>query len=149
LVKLGSVDGVTTTPLKIIELPNGNVLQSIKKDDIGFCGFGECYFSYVNYDAIKAWKRHKKMTLNLTVPIGKIKFVIYDDRKESFTNGLYQEIILTLSNYHRLTIPPKCWFGFQGLDKKENLLLNVANIVHDPEEVDRKMINEFDFDWSK
>jgi len=137
------------TPLKIINMPDGNILHSIKKDDHGFLGFGECYFSYVNYEAIKGWKRHKKMTLNLTVPFGEIKFVIYDDRKESISNGLFQEVILSPSNYHRLTIPPQCWFGFQGLNKNGNLLLNVADIVHDPKEVDRKTINEFDFDWSK
>jgi len=29
-----------------------------------------------------------------------------------------------------------------------NMLLNIASIPHEPEETDRKMINEIDFDWS-
>jgi dTDP-4-dehydrorhamnose 3,5-epimerase len=40
------------------------------------------------------------------------------------------------------------WMGFQGLSSNGSMLLNIANIVHDPEEVDRKDINEIEFDWS-
>ena len=40
------------------------------------------------------------------------------------------------------------WVGFQGLSDTNSLLLNIANFVHDPEEVDRKNINEIEFDWS-
>ena len=81
------------------------------------------------------------------MPIGEIKFVIYDDRPASTTNGLFQELTLSPSNYCRLTIPPMLWMGFKGLADKTSLLLNVASIEHQPEEVDRVNIDKFNFHW--
>ena len=34
------------------------------------------------------------------------------------------------------------------LSRKNSMLLNIANLMHDPKEVDRKNINEIEFDWS-
>ena len=47
-----------------------------------------------------------------------------------------------------LTVPPLVWIGFQGLEQGMNLLLNIASIPHDPNEVDRKLFNAIDYDWS-
>ena len=90
------------TDLKIIDTPGGNVMHAIKKSSSGFMGFGEAYFSWINKGVIKAWKRHKIMTLNLVVPVGKIKFVLYDDRDSSDIK--FQEFILSTENYFRLTV---------------------------------------------
>jgi len=94
---------------------------------------------------IKAWKRHKQMTLNLVVPIGKVRFILFDDRNHK---SEFQEVVLSNNSYNRLTVPPLIWFGFQGLSKSTSLILNIADIVHDPDEIDRKALNEIDFDWS-
>ena len=123
--------GVIITPLEIIHTPGGNVMHAMKNSSLGFSGFGEAYFSKIDGGAIKGWKRHKEMTLNLVVPIGEIKFVLFDDR-----NGLkqFQEIVISKSNYCRLTIPPMIWVGFQGLYDDASTILNIANIEHNPEE---------------
>jgi len=141
------IDGVILTPLKTIKHPSGNVYHGMKKSDAGFSGFGEAYFSTVTSGAVKAWKKHLKMTLNLVVPVGGVKFVIYDDRDDSTTYGMFQEIILSRENYQRLTIPPGVWAGFQGVGPDINLLLNVANIEHDPAETERVDEDAFSYDW--
>ena len=140
------INDVLITPLNIIDTTGGNVMHAMKEIDVGFSGFGEAYFSEVELKSIKAWKRHRDMTLNLIVPVGKIRFVLFDDRKES--DNQFQEIVISRNNYCRLTVPPMIWMGFQGLSSNGSMLLNIANIVHDPEEVDRKDINEIEFDWS-
>jgi dTDP-4-dehydrorhamnose 3,5-epimerase len=139
------INDVLLTPLDIIETPGGNVMHAMKEIDAGFYGFGEAYFSEVNFNSIKAWKRHKEMTLNLVVPIGKIKFVLFDNREES--NNKFQEFTLSRDNYCRLTVPPMVWVGFKGLSEAGSMLLNIANIEHNPLEVDRKNINEIVFNW--
>ena len=145
---ISSIDGVILTPLKVINVPGGDVLHGMKSIDPGYVGFGEAYFSTVDLGVVKAWKRHQKMTLNLIVPVGKIRIVIYDERQCSESYKQYQVIILSKdSNYCRLTIPPMVWMGFQGMDKNTNILLNIADIEHSPEEADRKDINEINFDW--
>jgi len=141
------IDGVVVTPLKIINVLGGDVLHAMKAGDAGFSGFGEAYFSTIETGAIKAWKRHREMTLNLIVPVGKIKFVLFDDR--SFGKEQYQEIVLSKSHYCRLTIPPMIWMGFQGLDSETSMLLNIASIAHVPDESNRKEMGEIKFDWSK
>lgn len=129
------ISGVFVTPLKIVELEAGNVLHALKVSESNFCGFGEAYFSTVNKGSVKGWKCHTQMTLNLVVPIGTIRFVLYDDRDGSPTRGMFNEIILGRSaTYGRLTVEPGIWVAFQGKDSGINLLLNVANIEHDPEE---------------
>ena len=141
------IEDVILTPLKIIDVPGGGVMHAMKKDDLGYSNFGEAYFSEIESNNIKAWKRHRKMTLNLIVPNGEIKFVLFDDRKEN--HGKFQEVILSKKNYQRLTIPPMIWVGFQGVSKSVSMLLNIANLVHDSTEIDRKDINDIQFDWSK
>ena len=90
------------------------------------------------------------MVLNLVVPVGEVRFVLYDDRQASKSYGSIQEITLSKNNnYARLTVPPMIWMGFQGMDLGVSMLLNIANIEHSPSEVDRKELSEIDFNWSK
>jgi len=129
------IEGVSINPLKIIPVEHGDVLHALKATDSSFVGFGEAYFSTIEHGSIKGWKYHSKMTLNIVVPVGIIRFVIFDDRPESETRNTFNEIVLgPSSNYVRLTVKPKLWFAFQGLDKGLNLLLNLASIAHDPTE---------------
>jgi len=140
------IEDVIVTRLEIVDTQGGNVMHGMKETSAGFAGFGEAYFSQIDNNAIKAWKRHKKMTLNLMVPVGEIKFVLFDDRDES--NVRFQEVIISKNNYCRLTVPPMVWMGFQGLAKEGSMLLNIADIEHDPDEVDRLKIDNLNYDWS-
>jgi len=139
------IKDVLITKLEVIDTPGGNVMHAIKESSNGYSGFGEAYFSQIDKGAIKAWKRHKEMTLNLIVPVGEIRFVLFDDREVS--NTRFQEIMISKSNYCRLTVPPMVWMGFQGLSDEGAMLLNIANIEHNPNEVNKKNIEEIKFNW--
>ena len=142
------IDGVIFTPLAIIDTEGGRVLHAMKASDVGFSGFGESYFSTVEPEAIKGWKLHREMVLNLVVPVGRVRIVIFDDRADSETEGKLSEILLSRNNYGRLTVPAKLWVGFQGLDENDSLLLNIASIPHDPDEVEHRALDEIDYDWN-
>ena len=144
-----NINGIKLTPLKKIYQSEGNIFHCMKKSDLGFKSFGEAYFSTVEYNAVKAWKKHTKMTLNLIVPIGEIQFVIYDDRENSESKGSFFETKLSINNYMRLTISPNLWFGFKGLGKDLNLLLNLADIEHDPKEIIRLELDKINYNWDK
>ena len=143
------IKNVILTPLKIITGELGDVLHAIKQDETSFCGFGEAYFSTVKKNTVKAWKCHQRMTLNLIVPCGEIKFVLYDDRISSPTFGEIYEVILSRQNYQRLTIPHMVCFGFKGLGDGLNMLLNIANIPHDPNESEKMNIDHIKYNWSQ
>lgn len=133
-----NVEGVLLTPLKKIHHPKGDVFHGMKKSDAGFSGFGEAYFSTINFEDTKPWKKHLAMTLNFVVPMGEIRFVIYDDRGNSATKNCFFDVTLGENNYQRITIPPDVWVAFNGVGSSYNLLLNLANMEHDPNEIERK-----------
>lgn len=136
-----SVKQIIVTPLKRVPVVGGDVLHAMKRGDPGFVDFGEAYFSQIEHGTVKAWKRHMRMTLNLVVPVGEVQFVFVDDE------GATREEVVGLDRYVRLTVPPGIWFGFKGLFAPYSLLLNVADIPHDPAEIERKDMEVFMFDW--
>ena len=89
------IEGVLLTPLKKIPHPKGDIFHAMKKSDPGYVGFGEIYFSTIKSDKIKGWNRHKRMTMNLVVPVGKVAFIIYDDRQKSSSKGNFIKIELS------------------------------------------------------
>jgi dTDP-4-dehydrorhamnose 3,5-epimerase len=138
-----TISHIITTPLKRVNMEEGDVLHGIKNTDKGFLAFGEAYFSSINYGAIKGWKRHLNMTLNLVVPVGKIQFVFLDEQ------GNFLEEKIGSENYIRITIPPGIWFAFKGLENPSSLLLNIADIPHDPNEIERKDLSQINYKWEK
>ena len=136
------------TDLNIIEAKSGSVLHALKKNDPGFNEFGEVYFSTVVKDAIKAWKLHQHMTLNLVVPVGSVLFCFLDIREKSSTCNETCKIILSQKPYFRLMVPPGIWFSFKGVSSGLNLICNIADMPHEPNEIMRKEIDEIEMDWS-
>ncbi|MDB5293854.1 MAG: dTDP-4-dehydrorhamnose 3,5-epimerase-like enzyme [Phycisphaerales bacterium] len=132
------IDGVRITPLRQIPDERGKIMQMLRSDAPHFLQFGEIYFSCVYPGAIKAWHIHKKMTLNYAVPVGNIKFVLYDERESSPTRGQVQEIYLGPESYNLVTVPPMVWNGFKGIGTQMALVANCASIPHDAEEIMRR-----------
>lgn len=131
------IDGVIVQELKQITDERGKVMHMLRSDSPQFTRFGEIYFSTVNHGIVKAWKRHIKMTQNLAVPVGRIRLVIYDDRKGSGTNGKLMDIVTGEGNYCLITIPPFLWYGFQGIAPMASLIANCTDMPYDHTEVDR------------
>jgi len=135
------MDGVKLSPLAKIYHPKGQIYHAMKKSDAGFSGFGETYFTFINCNETKGWKKHSKMVSNLIVPIGKVKVVVYDQRVSDFFS-----VVLSPSNYQRLTVEPNLWVAFKGIEK-ENLMLNVASLEHDPDEAHNIELKDIDYEW--
>jgi len=135
------VSEIIVTKLQNIDVSGGNVFHGMKSSDKGYIDFGEAYFSFIEVGYIKAWKKHVKMTLNLIVPIGKVKFVFID----SFGDSRCE--IIGADCYSRLTVPPGIWFGFEGIFSPKSLILNIADIQHDPNEIKRMNIDEISYKW--
>ena len=140
-----SLNEIRVTPLKRISAPGGDVMHGIKHTDPGYLGFGEVYFSWAEAGVVKAWKCHRRMSLNLVAPVGCIRFVFY---QEGSVPEFRVEVIGE-SRYARLTVPPGIWFGFQGLAEPHSLLMNMADLPHDPVEVQLRSVEEIHYNWSE
>ena len=135
--ELVEIEGVIVQQLKQIDDKRGSVLHMIKNDSSLFKQFGEVYFSEVHSGLVKAWKRHKKQSQNLAIPLGKILLVVYDDRPNSNTHGEITEYRLGRpDNYKLIHIPPMLWYGFQGIGDQTSMIANYTDLPHDPEEME-------------
>lgn len=133
--QISEIEGVLASPLRVIQGDKGSIRHILRRDMPGFSGFGEAYFSTVHEGETKGWKCHREMVLNLAVPIGSIRFFLFDERDPQL-NPKWSLIDLGSDNYLRLTVPPGVWMAFRGIGSKENWLINLASIPHDPDEAD-------------
>ena len=133
---------IKVTPLKIKKISSGDVMRVLQKKELKKWSFGEAYFSKIKFKKIKAWKYHLKMTLNLAVPSGRVKFVFYSQKENRF-----RVIEIGERKYLRITVPPKVWFGFKGMAKNESIILNIANAEYNSKEILRLKKNKIKFNW--
>jgi dTDP-4-dehydrorhamnose 3,5-epimerase len=140
---LGQLKDIVVTPLEIIPTPGGSVLHVLKSTDHQFTNFGEAYFSKIDHGAIKGWKKHLLMTMNIVVPHGLVKFVFTEDLIN------FKEIVIGDLNYKRVTVPPNIWFCFKGLYDPYSLVLNVADICHHPNEIEVAKLLDIKFNWDE
>ena len=129
--------GVYTTTLSQIHTDNGAVYHGIKRSDSTYSGFGEAYFSFVDFGKFKGWKKHSRMTLNLIVPVGCVGVYIHSE-----TLAITKYVEIGPTNYKRITVAPGYWVCFTGKNKGQNVVLNFANIAHDPNESVNKALDE-------
>jgi len=143
------IGGVRVIPLKQIPDERGKVMHMLRSDDPHFEGFGEIYFSTVYRGAIKGWHLHERMTINYAVPVGSVKFVLFDDRDGSPTRGELQELFIGEGNYALVTVPPFVWNGFKGIRSPYSVVANCATIPHDPTEIARldPFSPKIPYDW--
>ena len=148
-ISLNNIEGVYFSKLKQIPDERGCVFHMLRNDDVVFRSFGEIYFSEVVPGAVKAWKYHYKQTQNIAVPIGRIRMVIYDDRKTSSTEGNIQILELGRPDlYFRLTIPSRLWYGFACISDTPALLANCSDLPHDPSESEHKAKDDASIPYS-
>ncbi len=137
------IQGLLITELRQISDDRGSILHVLRADESKFIGFGECYLSEVLTGQVKAWKRHGLQTQELAVPVGRIQMVVFDDREGCETRGQVQVLEMGRPDaYYRLRIPPDLWYGFQCISDEPALLVNCADIPHDPAEAEQRPMND-------
>ena len=148
--KNNAIYGVNLIPLNQIPDEKGKVMHMLRNCPQYLSSIREVYFSLTYPKKVKAWKQHKKMTQRLTVPVGQMKIVLYDDRKDSPTYQFLSEIILGEDNYQLLILPPLIWYGFECISEQSGLIVNCSDLEHDPDEVNRLPIeqNLIPYQWT-
>ena len=76
--------------------------------------------------------------MNLFVPFGEVKLVCYYENN-------FCEVIISEKNNKRVTVKPKVYYGFKGIDKK-NLIINLIDNLHDNSSLN-KPLSYFDYRW--
>lgn len=144
------LDNVVIINLKKIPDERGCISHLWKETDLNH-KIKETYCSMIYPGIIKAWHLHKEMTLFYTCPIGNIKLVLYDERKDSSTYKKTQEIYLGENNHIGVLIPPYIWNGFEGLGNQSAYVINCASHIHTQDEIKRLPYNssKIPYNWNK
>ena len=82
------------------------------------------------------------MVMNLIVPYGEVKFVFFDESEKKYTQKTIGK-----GNYKRLTVLPGVWYGFKGVSSPRSLVVNIANIPHDDNEMERTKKENIKYNW--
>ena len=145
------IDGASFVPLRRIPDERGTIMHMLRRDDPHFVEFGEIYFTTVYQGAVKAWHRHRELTLNYACPFGRVKLVLYDDREGSATRGTLVEAFLGPDSHLLAVIPPEVWSGLKGLSAPFALVANCATLPHDPSRTERLDPDgdSIPYDWSR
>ena len=137
-----NLDKIRIKKYNIVKNKNGIILKILNNKQSNLKFYKDAYFSFVKYNKIKGWKKHKRMTMTLVVPVGKVKFVFYDDDK-------FKSIIIGDNRFYKIIVPPNIWFAFKGISKDKNVVFNLANVKNNDKEVVRKRNNEIKYNWKK
>ena len=105
------IEGLILSKLATFSSKEGAVYHCLRSSDTGYIGFGESYFSFIEYNAVKAWKLHQKMTLNLVVPVGMVRFNFIDLREQSDTYKLRLRSPYLLKIIKELLFHPRYYLG--------------------------------------
>ena len=69
--------------LKKFNNPKGNVLMCYKEKILDQkIKIKEIYFTEIKYNKVKGWIKHNKISCNLIVPIGKVKFLFLSKKNK-------------------------------------------------------------------
>jgi len=144
-IKYKNINGVLRSKRLRISNPKGDVTRILRSNEDMFDSFGEVYMSSIKSDEVKGWKKHRCMACNLFVAKGSVEFNLYDERKNSPTNGVYESIKIDDFNPILLTIPRDIWFAFKCTSKETALIINVTNDYAENDITDNVPIDTFNF----
>jgi dTDP-4-dehydrorhamnose 3,5-epimerase len=136
------IKGVKIIKKKQIFDERGKIMHMLSIKDKEFKKFGEIYFSCTYPRTVKAWHLHKKMTVNYSIILGKIKLVLFDDRVNSPTKGKIQEIFMSNESHSLVCVPPLIWNGFKSMENKTSIVANCSDIPHNEKEIVRRKYDD-------
>lgn len=100
-------------------------------------GFGQLNLAIMNPGTAKAWHIHQRQVDWWYVPVGVVKLVMHDLRRDSPTYGETQEVILGPDYGHKVVkVPPGVAHGSKVLGGI-SYLLYVTSTVYTPEDEGR------------
>lgn len=87
----------------------------------------QVFASTIQPGGLSAWHAHGMTTDRLFALAGEILVVLFDNRADSPTHGLINEIRLGTQRPSLVTIPPKVWHGVQNTGNTSAVLLNAVD----------------------
>ena len=145
------IEGVIVKNLKPILDERGYLQECFRSDWPMYKKFGQAYITIAFPNVVKAWHSHKIQTDNMVCINGNAKLVIYDNRKDSSTYKMINEIFFGEKNPLLISIPPDIWHGFKAIGSKKITVLNIPTELYNYDEPDEYRLpydtDKITYDW--
>ena len=149
----GLIEGVGVRRAKVLSDERGRLGEIMRSDDPWFEKFGQVYFTTTYPCVVKAWHYHKKQTDHFYVIKGMVKVALYDQRKDSPTQGIVNELYLGEHCPALVRIPPGVLHGWTCVSEVEAYIVNVVSEMYnysDPDEFRTDPNdNDIPYDWAR
>ncbi|MCG3172322.1 MAG: hypothetical protein GMKNLPBB_00470 [Myxococcota bacterium] len=151
----GKIHDVIVKPLRVIPDERGRLMEILRVDDEQFpqFKFGQVYMTTQYPGVTKAWHYHLKQDDYMTCVHGMVKLVLYDDREESPTRGVIQEIFVGVHHPVLVYIPRRVYHGWKGVSEFEAIVVNTVTEVYDYKNPDEFRVDPhtggIPYDWSR
>ena len=149
----GLIEGVAVRRAKVLPDERGRLGEIMRADDPWFEKFGQVYFTTTYPGVVKAWHYHKKQTDHFYVIKGTVKLALCDQREDSPTYGIVNELYLSEHCPGLVRIPPGVQHGWMCVGKTEAYIVNVVSEMYnysDPDEFRTDPHdNDIPYDWNR
>ena len=146
------IDGVAVRPAKVISDQRGRLGEIMRADDPWFEKFGQVYFTTTYPGVVKAWHFHKIQTDHFYVIKGLVKIALYDERKDSPTHAVVNELYLGEHCPGLLRIPPGVQHGWMCVGQDQGYIINVVSEMYNYKAPDEYRTdpheNDIPYDWT-
>lgn len=145
------INNVVIKKLNTILDERGYLQECFRSDWPIFKKFGQAYITVAFPNVVKAWHSHKIQTDNMVCINGNAKLVLCDNRKNSSTYRMINELFFGEKNPLLIIIPPNIWHGFKAIGGKKITVLNIPTELYNYDEPDEYRLpydtDEIDYDW--
>lgn len=147
------IEGVAVRRAKVIPDERGRLGEIMRADDPWFEKFGQVYFTTTYPGVVKAWHYHRKQTDHFYVARGTIKVGLYDEREDSATRGVVNEVYLGEHCPGMVRIPPGVCHGWVCVGRTEAYIINIVSEMYNRAEPDEFRTpphdNHIPYDWMR
>ncbi|MHC4264965.1 MAG: dTDP-4-dehydrorhamnose 3,5-epimerase family protein [Planctomycetota bacterium] len=147
------IDGVAARRAKVIPDERGRLGEIFRADDPWFEKFGQVYFTTTYPGVVKAWHYHEIQTDHFYVIKGTVKIALYDQRDNSPTKSVVNEIYLGEHCPGFLRIPAGILHGWMCVSQDQVIIINIPTEVYNYEQPDEFRIhphdNDIPYDWKR
>jgi dTDP-4-dehydrorhamnose 3,5-epimerase len=134
---MAEISGVEIKKLQPHADERGIVIELLRSDDRMFEKFGQAYMSTCKPGIAKAWHYHVKQTEYFACVKGIMKLVLFDDRWNSLTKGVVQEIFLSPEKPLLVKVPAYVYHGFECSSDEEIIAINFKTEPFNPKAPDK------------
>lgn len=122
------INGVQIHEVQPVLTDSGHLTEIFRSDWLsGNDRVEQIFASTLHPGGLSAWHAHATTTDRLFVVAGQIRIVLYDNRPDSTTRGVINQIKVGIQRPSLLIIPPKVWHGVQNYCNSTAILLNAVD----------------------